>query len=481
MSEFSPDRYSSRYRLLLPVLSILTDLAVIIIGGLFAFYIRFHPLVLRWFPAAELSPRRGFYFGLVVVIGVTSVLLFLLRGLYRYPMGRLVDEWGKVLINFLFVHALVLASVFFYRGFSYSRLTVGLGLLFGGVLLILSRTFWRFVRQQTNRTGLTAKRTGLVIEEDLPQSVVRVLPFFHRYGLSVVGYLQERPFNIPQDKGEVSSPLEIPYLGDIGQAREIIKNHRLEVLVVITADEKKLRILIKNLYGLNVEFYWLPDPMFISGLPRRLVEIGGLPFWVIKEVPLKGWGGVVKRVFDLVGAALLLILFAPFFILIALLIKLTSPGPIFYLQDRVGMDGKVFKCYKFRSMRINAEAEGRPGWTRPGDPRVTPIGRILRRLSLDELPQLLNVLKGEMSLVGPRPERPEWVALFAEKWEDYHERHRVKAGITGWAQVNGLRGDSSIEERLKFDRYYVENWSIWLDIKILLLTIIAVLRGENAY
>ncbi|MFN3821977.1 MAG: sugar transferase, partial [bacterium] len=169
------------------------------------------------------------------------------------------------------------------------------------------------------------------------------------------------------------------------------------------------------------------------------------------------------------------------FLIIALLVKITSPGPIFYRQQRVGLDGKIFSCLKFRSMHADAEVQGKPGWTKPGDPRVTPLGKLLRRFSLDELPQLINVIKGEMSLVGPRPERPEWVEQFAHQWEDYHERHRVKVGITGWAQVNGLRGDSSIEERLRYDKFYVENWSLWFDIKILLLTILAVIKGENAY
>lgn len=202
----------------------------------------------------------------------------------------------------------------------------------------------------------------------------------------------------------------------------------------------------------------------------------------MRDVALRGWKVTLKRAMDIVGSAVGLVLLSPLMFLIALLIKIDSPGPALFSQERMGLDGKRFYMLKFRTMRVDAEKDG-PGWTRKDDPRRTRVGAILRRTNLDELPQLINVLLGEMSLVGPRPERPIYVEEFRKRIPRYMERHREKAGMTGWAQVNGLRGDTSIEERTKYDLWYIENWSVWLDIKIILLTIWQALTGrsENAY
>ena len=190
----------------------------------------------------------------------------------------------------------------------------------------------------------------------------------------------------------------------------------------------------------------------------------------------------LKRSLDLAVSLVGLVLLSPFLLLTAIIIKLTSPGPVFYTQERMGLDGRPFEMVKFRSMRPDAEVAG-PGWTTENDPRVTPIGRFMRRTNWDELPQLVNVLLGEMSLVGPRPERPVYVQQFRSNIPRYMERHREKAGMTGWAQVNGLRGDTSIAERTTYDLWYVENWSLWLDIKIIIRTMVSTVlrRDENAY
>jgi len=183
---------------------------------------------------------------------------------------------------------------------------------------------------------------------------------------------------------------------------------------------------------------------------------------------------------DIVGSTIGLILLSPFLLLVAILIKLDSPGPAFFVQERMGLDAKQFQVFKFRSMRTDAEANG-PGWTVKDDPRVTRLGRFMRRFSVDEFPQFINVLLGDMSLVGPRPEQPAFVRQFQQQIPRYMERHREKAGITGWAQVNGLRGDTSITERTKYDLWYIENWSVWLDIKIILRTMFRIFFDRNAY
>jgi len=206
-----------------------------------------------------------------------------------------------------------------------------------------------------------------------------------------------------------------------------------------------------------------------------------VPFIHLRESPLYGWNRVLKRAFDLVGGALALTLAAPVMLAIVVALKLTSPGPVLYRQERMGVDGGRFRMLKFRTMRVNAEAQTGPVWATPDDPRRTRLGGFLRRWSLDELPQLLNVLRGEMSLVGPRPERPSFVEEFRRRVPGYMLRHKVKAGITGWAQINGWRGNTSIERRIECDLYYIERWSLAFDLRILVQTIWYGFRNRNAY
>jgi len=210
-------------------------------------------------------------------------------------------------------------------------------------------------------------------------------------------------------------------------------------------------------------------------------ELGGLPLLNVRDINLRGWKLSLKRAMDVMGSAVLLIALSPMLLFVALLIKLDSAGGVFFAQRRMGMDGKVFYMIKFRTMRQDAEKLGT--WTTKDDPRKTKLGGFLRRKNIDELPQLINVLLGDMSLVGPRPEQPAYVEQFRQLIPRYMERHREKAGLTGWAQVNGMRGDTSIEERTKYDLWYVENWSVWLDIQIILRTVLRMITGrdENAY
>jgi exopolysaccharide biosynthesis polyprenyl glycosylphosphotransferase len=208
--------------------------------------------------------------------------------------------------------------------------------------------------------------------------------------------------------------------------------------------------------------------------------MGGLPLLTVRDIALSGWRRTAKRLMDIVGAVCGLVLLSPLMVLVAVMIKLDSPGPVFYVQERMGLDARPFQMLKFRSMRQNAEQEG-PGWTVEDDPRVTRLGNLIRGLNVDELPQLINVLLGEMSLVGPRPERPIYVNQFRRSIPRYMDRHLEKAGMTGWAQVNGLRGDTSITERTKYDLWYIENWSLLLDVKILIRTGFNIFSSPNAY
>jgi len=230
----------------------------------------------------------------------------------------------------------------------------------------------------------------------------------------------------------------------------------------------------------TVDVKVVPDLYQYITLCGGLEEFGGLPIINLQSHPLAGWNLVFKRVFDVLLALVAILLTGPVMLVTALAVKLTSKGPILYEQERMGMDGATFHILKFRTMRTDAETSGAKMASKE-DPRRTPIGTFLRKYSIDELPQFFNVLRGDMSLVGPRPERPVFIEDFKKQIPRYHLRHKVKAGITGWAQVNGLRGQTSIEKRIEYDLYYIENWSLLLDLKILVRTALGGFLSKNAY
>jgi exopolysaccharide biosynthesis polyprenyl glycosylphosphotransferase len=273
-------------------------------------------------------------------------------------------------------------------------------------------------------------------------------------------------------------------IGSISQVPSYTREHATDIILVAldSKDHPVLFDLVHGCEGLHTEIMMVPDVLEIMTSQVRIKELEGIPFIRIKTLPMGAWNQIVKRTFDIVVAFVVLLLISPLFLLLAILIKLTSKGPVFYRQERVGLDGQSFLVLKFRSMKSDAEKVTGPVWAQKDDPRTTELGRFMRRFSLDELPQLINVLRGEMSLVGPRPERPHFVEQFKKDVPMYLDRHKVKTGMTGWAQVNGLRGgEGSIEERTKFDVYYVENWSLVFDLKIIFKTIRAVLFAKDAY
>ena len=248
--------------------------------------------------------------------------------------------------------------------------------------------------------------------------------------------------------------------------------HVDEIYVALPLDEHvKMLGVVEFASRECIDVHVVPDLLQFIALRARLEDLDGLPIISIHDVPLRGMNSVVKRLIDIAISAAVIIGTAPFTLLVAILIKRSSPGPVFYSQERMSIDGQSFRVYKFRSMPIDAEDATGPIWARDDDPRATRIGRWLRRTDVDELPQFWNVLKGDMSIVGPRPERPFFVEQFKHRIPQYMLRHKVKAGITGWAQVNGWRGNTSLEKRIEFDLYYIENWSLSLDFKIMWLTV----------
>jgi len=276
----------------------------------------------------------------------------------------------------------------------------------------------------------------------------------------------------------------VPILGSQADLARILAEHQVSDVVIAlpeaTHDQLLDIISVCETHHASVRIF--PDLFQIIASELTIGDLDGLPLLAVRDVALRGWRLSLKRAMDIVVSAVGLTVLSPFMLLTALLIKLTSKGPVFYAQERVGLDGKPFAMLKFRSMRVGAEDDTGPVWASQDDPRRTPLGAFLRKTSIDELPQLINVLLGDMSLVGPRPERPVFVEQFKQVVPRYMERHQEKAGMTGWAQVNGLRGDTSIVERTKYDLYYIENWSLLFDIKILLRTALNAFRGNrNAY
>nr|PZN49149.1 MAG: hypothetical protein DIU68_20595 [Chloroflexota bacterium] len=278
--------------------------------------------------------------------------------------------------------------------------------------------------------------------------------------------------------------LRIPILGSYPELPYLIDAYQIEQVIIAIQDAPRAQLveLVNLCQRGRVDIKIYPDMFAYMAGDLNVDDLGGTPLLTVRDIALRGWKLSLKRGMDIVVSALGLIFLSPLMLLTALLIRLESPGSVFYTQERMGLDGRPFQMIKFRSMRQDAEATG-PGWTVENDPRRTRTGAFMRKTNWDEVPQLINVLLGEMSLVGPRPERPVYVQEFRERIPRYMERHREKAGMTGWAQVNGLRGDTSIAERTAYDLWYVENWSLWLDIKIIIRTIWQTLlrREKNAY
>ncbi len=478
--------------LLIPALKILSDALAIEAAFLFSFYLRFYSPLTRIFPVTKGYPPFSGYLAASLILLAIYLIIFSVFRSYRSRYFSTFSHDITVVFKTCFLGILfAMSGAFLYRGFSYSRLTMLLVYLNTNLFLLISRYFFHRLRRHFMKRGYGMRRVILVgTPSQLPGIFSRLHQANHLRGanhLDGAGHLRGAGPAGFQFQGYLSehpvSELDLPYLGTPGEVAAVVeKMHPDALLLVFDAREhQQVLSILQATEGRNVELFYVPDVLDMMTSRPRTLEIGGLPLLQLKSEPFSGWQGFLKRSFDLLVSATALIVLAPLFLLIALIIKLTSPGPVFYRQQRVGLDGREFTMLKFRSMVVDAEKHTGPVWAQKNDPRVTPIGRFLRRTSLDELPQLINVLKGEMSLVGPRPERKVFVEQFQRHIPKYAERHRVRSGMTGWAQVNGLRGQSPIEERTRYDVYYIENWSLWFDIKIILLTFVAIVKGENAY
>jgi Undecaprenyl-phosphate glucose phosphotransferase len=369
---------------------------------------------------------------------------------------------------------LVITTAFYRRDLYESRTALALFFALNALGIAAARRLvWRVLRYFRGR-GLNHGRALIVGGGRMGELVARTIEKNNWTGLEAVGFVDE-----PSRR----ESRILPRLGTIEEIAEVATEHEIDhVFVALPLSRySELPQIYQALSDILVEVQLVPDVPGFTGIKPRLMEVDGVPFVNLRQNPHRGWPCLAKRAMDLALGSAALLLLSPVMLLLALAVKLTSPGPVFYRQGRTGLAGRQFGMLKFRSMRVDAETRTGPVWAQPGDDRCTPLGRFMRRWSLDELPQLFNVMTGDMSLVGPRPERAVFVEKFRRQIPGYAQRHQVKAGITGWAQVHGWRGNTSLRHRVQCDLYYISHWSIWLDLQILLMTFRYGWRHKNAY
>ena len=446
-------------------LMVIADAAITAVSFMIAYYFKFY--ILNNGPGVGVLPV-GDYFMLLFFI--VPIYMFLYHSCSVYAPKRTVrrrfEVYGIVKANTIGIVALIIVLYMIIREINFSRSVM----VYFYVVNVTATSFFRLNLRKglcsIRRRGYNLKHILLVGYSRAAEEYIDRLNDNPQWGYVVCGILDD---HIPG--GTLYKGVKV--LGRLGNLEVILPENKLDEIAITLPlkDYDYLESVVSICEKSGVHTKFIPD--YNSLIPSRpyTEDLMGLPVVNIRYVPLTNTGNIlVKRMMDVAGALVGIVLTSPVMLLSALLVKLTSPGPVIFRQERVGLHNKPFYMYKFRSMELQAPGEEKKAWTVRNDPRVTPVGRFLRRTSLDELPQLFNILRGDMSLVGPRPERPLYVEKFKEEIPRYMVKHQVRPGLTGWAQVNGLRGDTSIEDRVQYDIWYIENWSLGLDIKILFKT-----------
>ena len=421
------------------------------------------------------------YAKLLPIVTIVFPLAFAVQGLYRIrPARGRAEEALSVAIGAV-VGTIVLSGILLWvrpaesHIVPYSRATLAMFLGCSTVFAVAGRTAVRLVLERRHRAGKDLDRVLIAGNGELARAVFeRMNAQRERFGFHLAGYLRNG------DEGEIPG---LRCLGTLEDAEKVLEAERIDHVFVALphASSQSMMALLDRLVRNCLSIHVVPDLLQFMVLRSRVEDLDGLPTINLSETPLEGSNRFVKRAFDLSVAATALLLGSPLMLAVAIAIRLEDRGPVFYRQKRMGLDGKPFDILKFRSMRVGAEKETGAVWANRDDPRRTRVGRFIRAWSIDELPQLFNVLVGDMSVIGPRPERPEFVEQFRAEFPHYMLRHKVRAGMTGWAQVHGWRGNTSIRMRIEHDLYYIENWSLSLDIKILWMTLRHGIRHRNAY
>jgi Undecaprenyl-phosphate glucose phosphotransferase len=452
-----------------------------------AYIIRFD-LLAGIVPVTKGFPQFEHYLRMLPFIQGIVPLAFFVQGLYHLRRGRSrVDDFFAVFVGSILAVVIGIGGTLYFNTYwvppelkekgvyEISQIVWAVYLVLNVAFAYTSRELVREALERRWRAGIGLKRVLIAGSGDLGRMVADKVLEHRELGFKVVGFVDDRA-------GDHIGYRGLPVLGGVGETGEIIRRERIDHVYVALPLEEHVKMLgiVEATSREGVDVHVVPDLLQFIALRARLENLDGVPIISLNDVPLRGFNSLLKRSIDIGISAAALVVTAIPFATIALLVRRTSKGPVLYRQERMGLDGKAFDVFKFRSMCEGAEDETGPIWARDNDPRCTPLGKWLRRSDFDELPQLWNVLRGDMSIVGPRPERPYFVEQFKHRIPQYMLRHKVKAGITGWAQVNGWRGNTSLEKRIEYDLYYIENWSVALDLKIMWMT---VLRGlqKHAY
>ncbi|HUS70210.1 MAG TPA: undecaprenyl-phosphate glucose phosphotransferase [Anaerolineae bacterium] len=460
--------------ILFAVLLVIVDMAMMIVAFVLSYYLR---LWTEQLTPVELGSVGG-YTSVILIQVLTLVGVFFFTRLYHRQRGQShVDEFYTVFVAVSVGTIIsVAANSFLIRnGPDYSRRMIVFSWGLTIVLVTVGRLLYSRLRWGLQSKGVGSARVLIVGAGETGRMILHAIQRLPGLGYEVVGM-------VSQDSRSEDLGVGVPFLGTANDLPSLISSMQIDEVIIALPDATSREILpiISDCHRAKVATRVYPSAFQLITSDLSIGHLGGLPLLTVRDTVLRGWRLTLKRAMDVVGSAVGLILLSPIMLLVALFIKLDSRGPAFYTQERMGLDEKPFQMIKFRSMKEGAEKDTGPVWAVKEDPRRTRLGALIRRFSLDELPQFINVFLGEMSLVGPRPERPVFVEQFKQIIPRYVERHQEKAGLTGWAQVNGLRGDTSVVERTKYDLYYIENWSILFDLKILIKTCFSFLRDKTA-
>ena len=476
-----------RHNRLLVAFHLISDGLLGLTAFILAYTIRFQTGLI---PITRGLPPLRQYVNVLPFIAVVVPLGFYLQGLYRLRRGRSrVDDFFAVFVGSILAVVFGVVGTLYVQtyiaseaardvgAYQVSQLVWAIFLVLNVALTFASRELMREVLERRWRAGIGLKRILIAGSGDLGRLVADKILEHRELGYQIVGFVDDRA------AGDHLGYRGLPLLGTIDEAAEITAREAIDHLYVALPPEQHMRMLelLESTSREMVDVKVVPDLLQVIALRARLEDLDGVPVINVNDVPLQGFNAALKRTIDFALSCGALIVLAIPLGIVAALVKLTSNGPVFYRQERMGLDGKSFTIVKFRSMFDDAEKHTGPVWAVQGDPRVTPLGRFMRKSNVDELPQLWNVLMGDMSIVGPRPERPHFVEQFKHKIPQYMLRHKVKAGLTGWAQVNGWRGNTPLEKRIEYDLYYIENWSVRLDLKIIWLTVLRGFFHKHAY
>lgn len=456
-------------------IQVVVDGLIIIVSYVAAWFLRFRSGLFTlddWYLPLEVYMRALIY----IVPGY--LILYTVFQLYtpKRVQGRRLEAWHITQANVIGLMGFILI-LYLKKEQNFARLMIFVFFVVNVFLEVLARNFIRYFLRKIRRNGYNQKHMILVGYSRAAEQYIDRIAANPEWGYSVRGILDDHQPRGMEYKG-------VKVIGSIDNLLIILPQNRVdEIAITLGIDEyHKLEYIVNMCEKSGVHTKFIPDYNNIIPTRPYTEDLLGLPVINIRHVPLNGTvNKVLKRSVDIFGALFALILFSPVMLITAILIKFSSPGPLIFKQERVGQQNRPFAMYKFRSMIVQDSDKERNKWTTKDDPRVTKVGKFIRKTSIDELPQLWNVLKGDMSLVGPRPERPLFVEKFKEEIPRYMVKHQVRPGLTGWAQVNGYRGDTSIKKRIEYDLYYIENWTIGFDFKIIFLTFFKGFVNKNAY